>query len=238
VSPLRDPLGFDSSPLPEAIQGRDSEDGQLGPALQDLKAGSGAELEQLEIAAAATAAGRPAPAAQVLDLTTLGAEQPLRLEDFEHPVTAYLNNLAPSSRRPQLSALDWIARRAPQLRGRLSRGQRPAKRSAHEELRFAKAMGPPAWPMLLPFEPLDNGPGDTVLYYRGWQETATSMNPDVELLRRIAVEAVSLQDRAETVIRDIHEGRPLGDVARSGGPLVRSFFWPWKRSSRYRPTPS
>jgi hypothetical protein len=77
--------------------------------------------------------------------------------------------------------------------------------------------------MLLPFEPLDKGPGDTVLYYCGGQETATSMNTDVELLRRIVVEAVSLQDRAETVIRDIQEGRPLGDVARSGGPLVRSF---------------
>jgi hypothetical protein len=50
------------------------------------------------------------------------------------------------------------------------------------------------------------------------------MNPDVELVRRIAVEAVSLQDRAEAVIRDIHEGRPLGDVARAGGPLVRSFL--------------
>ncbi|MDQ6900916.1 MAG: hypothetical protein M3072_15690, partial [Candidatus Dormibacteraeota bacterium] len=34
---------------------------------------------------------------------------------LEHPVTAYLNGLAPSSRRPQLPALDWIARRATQL---------------------------------------------------------------------------------------------------------------------------
>lgn len=50
------------------------------------------------------------------------------------------------------------------------------------------------------------------------------MSADVELLRRIATEAVSLQERAEAVIRDIHEGRPLGDVASSGGPLVRSFF--------------
>ncbi len=41
-------------------------------------------------------------------------ERTLRLDDFEHPVTAYLNNLAPSSRRPQLSALDWIARGATQ----------------------------------------------------------------------------------------------------------------------------
>jgi integrase len=83
--------------------------------LQDLAAGLGAALEQLEVAAATTAAGRPAPAAQVLDLATLEAEQTLRLDDFEHPVTAYLNSLAPSSRRPQLSALDWIARRVTQL---------------------------------------------------------------------------------------------------------------------------
>jgi hypothetical protein len=30
-------------------------------------------------------------------------------------VQAYLNSLAPSSRRPQLSALDWIARRSTQV---------------------------------------------------------------------------------------------------------------------------
>jgi hypothetical protein len=30
-------------------------------------------------------------------------------------VQAYLNALAPSSRRPQLSALDWIARRSTQV---------------------------------------------------------------------------------------------------------------------------
>src|SRR3982074_2056220 len=102
------------SPISEAFRERDSEGGQLGLALQDLEDGFGAELDQLELAAAATAAGRPA-AAQVLDLATLEAEQTLRLDDFEHPVTAYLNSLAPSSRRPQLSALDWIARRATQL---------------------------------------------------------------------------------------------------------------------------
>jgi hypothetical protein len=104
------------SPIPEAIRDRDLEGGQLGLALQDPEAGFGAELEQLEVAAAPTAVGRPAAAAQVLlDLATLGAEQTLRLDDFEHPVTAYLNSLAPSSRRPQLSALDWIARRSTQI---------------------------------------------------------------------------------------------------------------------------
>jgi integrase len=54
-------------------------------------------------------------AAQLLDLATVETGQPRRLSDLEHPVTAYLNSLALSSRRPQLSALDWIARRATQL---------------------------------------------------------------------------------------------------------------------------
>ena len=62
----------------------------MGLALQDLEAGLAAKLEQLEVAAVATVAGRPAPAAQVLGLATLEAEQPLRLDDFEHPVTGRL----------------------------------------------------------------------------------------------------------------------------------------------------
>ena len=37
------------------------------------------------------------------------------LADLEHPVTAYLNWLAPSSRRPQLAALEAIARRSTQV---------------------------------------------------------------------------------------------------------------------------
>src|SRR2546427_3997950 len=37
------------------------------------------------------------------------------LSDLRHPVAAYLNGLAASSRRPQLSALDWIARRSTQV---------------------------------------------------------------------------------------------------------------------------
>jgi integrase len=37
------------------------------------------------------------------------------LADLEHPVTAYLNGLAPSSRRPQLAALEAIARRSTQV---------------------------------------------------------------------------------------------------------------------------
>jgi len=47
---------------------------------------------------------------------------------------------------------------------------------------------------------------------------------DLVLLRGIAGEAVSLQDRAETIIEAVHEGRPLGEVARHGGPIVRSLF--------------
>jgi integrase len=99
-------------PTPPTIQERALEGGQLGLALEDLGAGLGAKLGPLEVAAVATAAGPPAAAAQVLDLATLEVENALRLDDVEHPVTAYLNSLAPSSRRPQLSALDWIARRA------------------------------------------------------------------------------------------------------------------------------
>jgi hypothetical protein len=56
-----------------------------------------------------------AAAVQVIDLTASEFDPDRRLSDLEHPVTAYLNGLAPSSRRPQLSALDWIARRATQL---------------------------------------------------------------------------------------------------------------------------
>jgi hypothetical protein len=50
------------------------------------------------------------------------------------------------------------------------------------------------------------------------------MNSDMELLRSITGEGVSLQDQAEAVIRAVHEGRPLGEVASRGGPLVRSLF--------------
>jgi hypothetical protein len=45
----------------------------------------------------------------------LPTDQLPSLGDFTHPVQAYLNALAPSSRRPQLSALDWIARRSTQV---------------------------------------------------------------------------------------------------------------------------
>jgi integrase/recombinase XerD len=54
----------------------------------------------------------PAETFQPLLLPT---DQLPSLGDFTHPVQAYLNALAPSSRRPQLSALDWIARRSTQV---------------------------------------------------------------------------------------------------------------------------
>ena len=79
---------MNGSPSSEAIRDRDSEGAQLGLALQDLEAGFGAELDQLEVVAAATAPGRPAAAAQVLDLALPEAEHALRLRDFEHPVSA------------------------------------------------------------------------------------------------------------------------------------------------------
>jgi hypothetical protein len=47
---------------------------------------------------------------------------------------------------------------------------------------------------------------------------------ELELLHRIAGEGVSLQAEAEVVIRAVHQRRPLGEVAKSGGPLVRSFL--------------
>lgn len=50
------------------------------------------------------------------------------------------------------------------------------------------------------------------------------MSPELELLHRIAGEGVSLQAEADVVIRAVHDGRPLGEVAGTGGPLVRSFF--------------
>ena len=50
------------------------------------------------------------------------------------------------------------------------------------------------------------------------------VSPELELLQRIAGEGVSLQVKAELVIRAVHEGRPLGEVAGKGGPLVRSLF--------------
>ncbi len=50
------------------------------------------------------------------------------------------------------------------------------------------------------------------------------MSPELELLHRIAEEGVSLQDRADVVIRAVHDGRPLWEVAGKGGPLVTSLL--------------
>jgi hypothetical protein len=52
---------------------------------------------------------------QRLDLVELETEQLPSLSQLGHPVIAYLNGLAPSSRRPQLAALEAIARRATQI---------------------------------------------------------------------------------------------------------------------------
>ena len=61
-----------------------------------------------------TSTKAPAVSDQVLILAGPEAEQS-SLADLEHPVTAYLNGLAPSSRRPQLAALEAIARRSTQV---------------------------------------------------------------------------------------------------------------------------
>jgi integrase len=52
---------------------------------------------------------------QALELPPFAGEELPSIGDVSHPVQAYLNALAPSSRRPQLSALDWIARRSTQV---------------------------------------------------------------------------------------------------------------------------
>ncbi len=46
---------------------------------------------------------------QLIDLAPLETDRPPTVADIEHPISGYLNRLAPSSRRPQFSALDWIA---------------------------------------------------------------------------------------------------------------------------------
>ncbi|MBJ7600037.1 MAG: hypothetical protein DLM67_08740 [Candidatus Nephthysia bennettiae] len=51
----------------------------------------------------------------VLDMVPFATDELTSLGDVSHPVQAYLNILAPSSRRPQLSALEWIARRSTQV---------------------------------------------------------------------------------------------------------------------------
>ena len=43
-------------------------------------------------------------------------------------------------------------------------------------------------------------------------------------LRRIAAEAVIMQDEAEAVIQGIRAREPMGYLAPRGGPLVRRFF--------------
>jgi len=43
-------------------------------------------------------------------------------------------------------------------------------------------------------------------------------------LRRIAAEAVILQDEAEEVLRGVRARRTLGELAPRGGPVVRRFF--------------
>jgi hypothetical protein len=52
---------------------------------------------------------------QALELPPFAGQDLPSIGDVSHPVQAYLNALAPSSRRPQLSALDWIARRSTQV---------------------------------------------------------------------------------------------------------------------------
>lgn len=68
---------------------------------------------------------------------------------------------------------------------------------------------------------LDAGPGRFVL--EDLESSTPPPDPAPEL-RRIAAEAVILQDEAEGVLRDIRARQPLGFVAPRAGPLVRRFF--------------
>ncbi|WP_344809138.1 hypothetical protein [Microlunatus ginsengisoli] len=54
-------------------------------------------------------------------------------------------------------------------------------------------------------------------------EFAPPPDPAVAM-RRIAAEALILQDEAEAVLADVARGEHLGRVAPRGGPLVRRFF--------------
>src|SRR2546429_4007129 len=57
----------------------------------------------------------PRALGQALELGPFASDQLPSLGDVSHPVQASLNALALSSGRPQLSALDWIARRSTQV---------------------------------------------------------------------------------------------------------------------------
>ena len=65
------------------------------------------------------------------------------------------------------------------------------------------------------FELLDGAPPLTSPEQRAEQHAA---------LRRIAAEAVIVQDQAEDVLRRVRARDALGQVAPSGGPLVHRFF--------------
>ena len=87
--------------------------------------------------------------------------------------------------------------------------------------------------------------GDTVVHMRGFRRRRPAPAPAVEQLRgtgqtlaghagppsdpraamrRVAAEAVILQDEAEAVIRGARARERLGFLAPRGGPLVRRFF--------------
>jgi hypothetical protein len=63
-------------------------------------------------ASAVSALAELGPTHELLDLVDQQDDQLPSLADLGHPVAAYLNGLAPSSRRPQLAALEAIARRS------------------------------------------------------------------------------------------------------------------------------
>jgi hypothetical protein len=105
------------TPTPTAQRESDLGPDQLGLALESgfAAAVTATAAAWVQALAPPAVAEEPAAAVQVIDLAASELAPDRRLSDLEHPVTAYLNALAPSSRRPQLSALEWIARRATQV---------------------------------------------------------------------------------------------------------------------------
>jgi hypothetical protein len=67
--------------------------------------------------------------------------------------------------------------------------------------------------------PADGGQGDHSTH--AWAERQAEQHA---ALRRIAAEAVILQDQAEEVLRRVRARDALGEVAPSAGPLVHRFF--------------
>jgi hypothetical protein len=106
---VQDLVELGEEQLPELCQS------ELCFAEENAPEGTAAAAEGAMSAAPAAIAEGTANHRNLFELVGLEAAQALSLAELEHPVTAYLNGLAPSSRRPQLAALEAIARRSTQV---------------------------------------------------------------------------------------------------------------------------